>query len=351
VALLQGFLQYPFKQVARGFFLACVGLLLAAFALIALTVKAHGLRLLLMGAVFLGWQPFRETLAGPQMAPLFLFLYSVVLRILPHARSFWVGAPVGLSAALKAYPAGLLVYFALRRRWGAILGTIACGAAMLALSAWVLSPRYVIEYLTQVLPRSGGTSLVPDNVGLMGAAGRLSVLATAGANLRHNLFSHMWYTLETHSPWYTVVIAWAIYAAVAALVVTVSIRTVRRAPSRQTPRQRRLAFGLAVTLLIPLLPTSWPDYQALLALPLMVLLAFAPPPSRDPLGWVLLALAMLPGLAIDFNADYAARFGTPCSMLRGAIPLWLWLAGLRFLRRADAETAFAPPLAMAPQMG
>lgn len=86
-------------------------------------------------------------------------LNAVLLALLTAAwywdRRGWgwaSGAAVGAAAAIKLFPAYLLLYFACRRNWRGVLGLLAGCAALTGLGWVIFGTQAYVTYFTRVLP-------------------------------------------------------------------------------------------------------------------------------------------------------------------------------------------------------
>jgi Glycosyltransferase family 87/WD40-like Beta Propeller Repeat len=78
-------------------------------------------------------------------------------------RNYWLaGAMSGVAAGLKLYGGPLVLYFAARRQWKALLGMIATTLLLVGLAIALFGVADVRYYATQILPRSlEGSSIDP----------------------------------------------------------------------------------------------------------------------------------------------------------------------------------------------
>jgi len=352
-ALLHPFAALRWRVAVRTLLVINFAILLVGLAGLLAVLRPGWRRGLLLALVFLHWGAFWESLAGMQLEPLLLLLLIGSLGCLRGGRHFWAGFAVGVAAALKVYPAGLIAYFALRRRWTAVAGMAAGGAAALGAASVALSMRPTVEYLTRILPKLGGTSLGWDNISWVGSLGRLLVLGFAGpARLQELTRAVPRGMLETgavggvHAT--TIILA----GSTAALLVFLTARALRRPPAigaALAPAAREsLGYGAALCLLLFLMPTSWPDYQTLLILPLAIAIAAAPDPRRDALSWLLIAAAAVAG-ASTVHGEVFTQHPFLATVLRGWIPLAIWWAIVR--RRGKLTPGAAASAASAPESG
>jgi alpha-1,2-mannosyltransferase len=293
-------------------------LLLLAFGLVLVATRPSLPRALLMAIVFVNWSPFWESVAGMQLELAMLALLAAAAALAARGRYLGAGAGLGAAAALKVYPGALAAYFLLLRRWRAAPG-LAVGALLPLLgAALVLGFDPLVEYI-RIFPRLGGVNLSTDNLGIPGLAARLAVLACG--------------------------------ALVA--VVALTLRKARAGAFRlgEDPRRELLGLGACVCALLLILPTSWPDYQTLLILPLLLAFAWVEPPARRPWEWgLLLAAAVAGGIQLGFRTVMLHPHLMP--YLRAWIPFAVLAVTLLQARRLGAGASPArndgPPGRFAP---
>lgn len=200
----------------------------------------------------LNFEPFFETLWRLQIETPLLLLLAICFWALRRDRQGLAGVSLGICVMLKVYPGFLLFYFLARRRWRAILS---CALTMLALQCATLLVFGAHEnwvYFSRILPAMMGeaATISTENLGLgryvqelFGAGpmvakrtGQLIVLGLLGASL------------------------WLVH----------------RARGRGRGLEATgLEFSLFVALMVFSLPNSWVNYQLLLLIPYLVLIAHA----------------------------------------------------------------------------
>jgi len=217
--------------------------LLAATLAIRLLNRPHNGWFLFFAAVaILNFEPFFETLYRLQIETPLLLLLTLCLLLHIKGKDALAGAALGICVMLKIYPALLLVYFIMRRRWLAIAWCLGAMALIQAASLIIIGPQQNYIFFFKILPSMMGeqTRLILENFGIAGYLQSLLGLAPAAAKRVAQL------------------ICLALLAA--------SLYALRK------DGRSELQFTLFIPLMLLLLPNSWANYQLLLLLPLLVVL-------------------------------------------------------------------------------
>ena len=263
------------------------------------------------------WKPFWESLAGIQLEPLFLPLLALAFLALERGHDWVEGVAIGASSALKVYPALLGIGPLLERRWKSIGAGISAGVVLLAFGAWRFSWGETWYYVSQVLPKLGGTSLAPENLSILGRLGSALV-----GEITPPKGTQFLPTLESFgSPadvWSARIGAFLIVSVLIAITVRVlaPLRREQRGPVR---------FGLSLPLLLLVSPTSWFDYQTLLFVPAAWLFLRLPFEREYRAAWTVLLASLLPLVLLDANAvprGEEAPLWLTLSRMLGAFGLW-----------------------------
>jgi alpha-1,2-mannosyltransferase len=235
-------------------------------------------------------RPIPDTLRYGQLDVLLLALFALGLLAIRRERWGWMGAAIGVAAALKLYPAYLLGLALIRRKPGALVGAAfaggAIGLASLAFPGW---STWQI-FLTEVLGTTGvGTGWV-ENQTFNGFVNRL--LSPERIDLSPD--GGGWLRVATY--------AW--FAAGTALTFFLT---------RPGGGMRAdMAYGLWITALLVVLPTAWMHYQVILLIPLFQAFVLAEERAEG-LAWPAVAgLALAWGLLAHGNLwtfYHAALYG------------------------------------------
>jgi alpha-1,2-mannosyltransferase len=240
--------------------------ILALGVSLALILVSLRLRFQLEGwvavVVLLGWCfPLWDQLCSGQFNLVLLLLITLAWVFERSGRLAWAGVCLGSAAALKLIPGFLFLYFLVQGRWRALLGGLAAGLCWVALSAGVLGGDVFVEYVREGLPQGGSFRDAFPNVSLAafwtklfagtGKAGHAESLWDQ-PGLARVAIAGSWLVLAGTTGW----LCW----------------------KARTRAARDQAFGLSITAMLLLSPTTWPHYLLLLLLPVVLLWRDLPSP-------------------------------------------------------------------------
>jgi hypothetical protein len=237
-----------------------------AWNLAALAALAVGLAILAAGLEAPGaWRlpalfllPFGLPVCGNlqqgQLTPILFAMVASAWALDRDGRPAAAGLLVGTAAAIKLFPAYLVVVFAARRSWRAVLATVA------ALSAWNLAAVLVLgvgpfrDYLGIVLHQQAMVRTWACNLSIAG--------------FWHKLFDPAAEVALAPCLWPSPALARGGIALTDLLVTAVVAMAARRA---HTPERRDAAFALAVSAMLLVSPVTWDTSMLFLLLPIGVL--------------------------------------------------------------------------------
>lgn len=316
--LLMPFAGVPQRVVGPVFFSFYLVVLGAAFALLIAALRPGPWKAAWMGLALINWQPIWETMSDLQMEMLILALVAACGLALGRGRRALAGLPLGVAGALKVYPWALLVFLAARARWRALAGAAAGAILALALTLLAFPAELSRQFFFDILPKLGGTSLSYENLSLLGFFGRILAevaSGTSGAAAFDTL------VLERLQPGWVVPAAYAAWIIAGGAAVYLFARRMRRWQREGVPGTDIVGLAGAVCLLLLFIPSSWISYQALLALPVLVLLARSDERAlwRRPAAY----LALAPGLLLNGYGRIFAAMPAVVSLVRAAVPVLL----------------------------
>ncbi len=219
----------------------------------------------------------RNAMLYGQPYPFLLLLIGASLVALMRGRDLVSGLLLAPVVALKLYGAPFVLFFLLTRRWRALLGVLAGGVAVGAVSLLVLGAEIHVVYLTQVLrPSLEGRILDP-----------YSPVWGSAASVARRLFQ-LEPALNPHPVLDAPVLATGLarFAGLAVALFAVACACLQDRDGRPRLAWATLAVG---SLAASPLPSSY--HMVLLALPAAILLASGSAWER----WTALALAALAG--------------------------------------------------------
>jgi hypothetical protein len=205
----------------------------------------------------LAFQPFVDVLRYGQVDMLVVFAAACALWALSKGRWGLWGALLAFAAAIKLYPAYLVLHAVIHRRWRGVVGFAGAFLGLWAIGIVGLGWGVHSTYLREVLPISGAGTAWVENQTLNGFMNRVITLPPLAL------------VPETSGA-----VRWLTYAGV--LVGT--LLTIWRA-RRITPEA---GFGLWLVSMVIILPAAWIHYEVILLIPLYQALVRL---EREPLRW------------------------------------------------------------------
>jgi len=301
-----------------------VGLMIVAAHLPEL--KALFLPVLLFAPLCL---PVYGNLQQGQLTLVLVLLVTAAWALERSDRPGAAGMMLGAAAAVKLFPAFLVLYLALRGRWRGVLAAAATFAALTLLTAAVLGWETYRDYLRVVLPSLGK-------------------FRSYGFNLSFGGFWHKLFDPASERGWITPL--WYSPAAARAgtiasdLLATAIVGIV--AYRARTREQQDLAFALATTVMMLVSPITW-DYSLPILLVPLAIATRAAMSARWPAVLLLPILSVfgIPQMKLMelVLAGRPPRIASPAFMLGVPSLCFYALFALFVLLAALAYAATAPP--------
>jgi hypothetical protein len=222
------------------FFLFVLSLVLVAREL---RIEVQGWMIFAALALVVSWNAVLSQLYQGQLNFMILFLLVVAWVADRRGYQTLAGASVGAAAAMKIFPALLLVYFVATGRWRAVAATLLAGLLLHVVALLLFGPTAFETYVRDVLP-----SL--------------------------NVFQGSWLNVSLTGYWKRVGVALGvpmlgrILAVVCQFLVVVAVWWVSRRAARAGEPDR--AFALVVVGMLLASPVAWVHYFVLLTLPLLI---------------------------------------------------------------------------------
>jgi hypothetical protein len=212
---------------------------------------------------FSGWGSLHSNFLLGQYYVFLLFLLTLAFYRMHRGQAFAAGFALGIACALKLYGAPFLLYFALKRRRGELVGMATALVALAALAIVLFGWADISGYVMQILPRSlAGETLDPYHPG----NGTLSTLLRRALVMEPELNPH---PLADAPGVYFFLQAFA----------TVTILAFSLLALRQSSNSKR-DFAWFVVVLLLISPNTASYTFILLLLPITLLLDEAAPPER-----------------------------------------------------------------------
>ena len=211
-----------------------------------------------LAALLLWCNGFRQQMNQGQLNVVLLLLLTGVWAADRSARPALAGALLGAATAIKLFPGFLFVYFLAHRQWRALAAGAVSLLVLTLLTIAVLGAECYRDYVTIALPSVGKYRVVWPNLSLTG-------------------FWHKLFNAEgSHviPVWQNPALAWGATLATDALVTVLTAWCI---VGSRSPRERDLAFALAMMAMLLVSPITWDHYFTLLLLALFLLWAWLPP--------------------------------------------------------------------------
>lgn len=103
-------------------------------------------------------EPLTRTLTAGQLNLMLLFLLSASWVLLSRERDIWGGIALGLAAAVKIFPALLIVYLFWRRKWRAAWAALLSAIVLTLIPAAIVGFRVSWDYVSLLRQMSYGSS-------------------------------------------------------------------------------------------------------------------------------------------------------------------------------------------------
>jgi len=267
--------------------------------------------------------PFRQQCAQGQLGFILLLLVVGAWAAAKTGRWYGAGILLGLAAAIKLFPAFLLLYFCLTRRWKVVASAVLTFVVISAVSLGVLGPGAYRTYVNEVLPSVEVLRSNWINASLPGLWSKLFNPA-AGQHVE--------------ALWQCPVLAQTLTLVSCLLIIAAFGWITLKA---RTDVEHDHSFALAVTAMLLVSPITWDHYLVLLLLPIAVTWSRLPPSflSRTWFLAVLIALMVEPTLLYDaIPGGYEAGLANPIQTLTLLSVQCYGLFGLYLLGIAEARS-------------
>jgi alpha-1,2-mannosyltransferase len=231
---------------------------LASLGIVVAVLPVPRLLLLPTLALLTFCHPVYGNLYQGQLTLILVLLVTAIWALERSGRSCTAGILLGAAAAIKLFPAYLVVYYAARGRLRPLLAAVLSFLALTLVTALILGLDSYNDYVWIVLPAQARFRSLGYNLSIAG--------------LWHKLFDPVgelgWMTPLWSSPalarWGSIFSAMAVTAFVAMF-----------AHRARTAAQKDLAFALTVTAMLLVSPVTWDTSLPLLLVPIAILVRHA----------------------------------------------------------------------------
>lgn len=225
------FSSLPHLPARRCWVLLNVAFLLLTTMLLVRCTSMGWVRVLLL--MFLAFFPLRSNFLYGQMHIFVLLLLTVAALLYLQERYFWSGFALAGVAALKIYPVLFLVFFIIKKRWGAAAGLAVGLSATVLLSIYLFGVDASRVYAYEVLPWAMRSQIInPYTVAWGSLNSLLARLLIAEPELNPTPIAHL--------PWLSALL----YSLIVSCIVTVFLRALsagmRRIGNQSIDDQRAL---------------------------------------------------------------------------------------------------------------
>lgn len=261
---------------------------LAALAVsLALVIRGLGIHfppwsLLPTVALLLVCNPLQQQIMEGQFNLVLLLLVVSAWQAERSGKPILAGSLLALATAIKLFPGFLFLYFVIRRQWRALIAGVVAFALLTLLTAAIVGVDAYRYFLTVSMGDAAYAGATWLNASLRGFWLKLFDPNEHQGHLLPLFRSPLLATLGTLLSW--------------GAILAYLLPTLWRA---KTVEERDLAFGLTITAMLLISPTTWDHYFLLLLLPLATVWIHLParPQSRYPFLAIIAAL-WAPGLTL-----------------------------------------------------
>lgn len=260
VLLAYPFAYLEFDDAFLAWNLAMLGPLAASLALVAFQLRVGVRAWWIFPLVALGLlcSPLWQQIHQGQLNLILLLLITGAWAAERSGRPLLAGTLLGTAIAIKIFPALLLLYYVMRRRWAIVTAGLATLGLLTAVTAATLGAGAYRDYVRIVLPEIQWFRVGWNNNSLYGYWSRL--FDPAPERVRE--FS------RSHPLIYSPFAARALYRTSAGAILALLGYAARRARTRL---EEDRAFAAATAAMLLVSPIAWEHYLLLLLVPIAIL--------------------------------------------------------------------------------
>jgi len=293
--------------------------------------RLNGLRVAWIAFMGLAFQPVLDNMWHGNISGLIFVCFCLSYWLLRRQRSFLAGLALGLIVPLKFYPGLFVLYFAWRRNWSFVAGTVISSVALFVVSLFTVGWAGNLAYFQMVWAelQSGGIPAF-NNQSISGFL--LHTFTQGDVNGWQNMGV---------PPWLTIVRLVLVLALIAAV-----IWALRRRPEGTADPTLAQDLDLALVISVMLLasPITWYHYYVWLLFPLIVMvdafLSRTAVDTRRPV-WLAIGYGLMVVQGISMIRPFAAQAIQDVWVLRVLLSLSFFgaaiLTGLMLRLRSEVR--------------
>lgn len=247
-----------------------------------------------IAAFVLMYPPLADHFAYAQAQIVILLMLVLMMRCLETRRYGVAGLILAIAAALRAFPALFVIYFAVLRRWRVLMCTLLGLVIIGIVTVFLAGPAIVEGFVAATISRSGENATIhPYDVSLSAWITRL-----------------FWYTFGYALSPAMNLVRLAVVACAEAAVLILALRATTRARFDQDRDGR--AYMIWVVTAVMLSPVAWIHYMVLLVLPFIKIASVANQGQCSSRAvWAMVTSYFLIALSIEGRAPAEAIGGFP----------------------------------------
>ena len=188
----------------------------------------------------------------------FILLFLFVLIWIADRSRMWTtaGFLLAIAISIKLFPAFLMIYFAAKRRWSALISCLVSIVAIASVTAMIFGISTYREYFINVFPRFYWFKNAWFNVSISGYFGRL---LDAAPSIERHFFI-------TEPLFYSPTTAYILSSFFSMITISIYLYS---SMFCETGNNKDLSFGLSLIVMILVSPIAWDHYLVILTIPII----------------------------------------------------------------------------------
>jgi len=329
-------LDYPTAMIAWN--LVSLGLLVVAVTLLlrSLSLRLPVAALVPAAAMLLMSPPVHIQVSQGQFNFVLLALIVGAWLSARTDRPVLAGVLIGGAAAIKLFPALLLVHYALRRQWRIVISGSVVLTALTAISVAIVGTDAAGEYATRVVPAVDSLKGAWRNVSLHGLWWKLLSPGTGVTYVAGQVPSITQVKIDP-------VVRSAALAGWASLgsVLLLLVFWIRGVLATGRHQHADIGFGLALVVMLLVSPVTWLHYLVLLIPTFFFLWYHLSGARRERYAWLILLFAVMgPVWELTLPLEGGVQtYGWPMVLTVLSLPTWGLVGTFMFCRRKLVDPA------------